>query len=103
MAYLQPSTWRTLGLSVAVSYAGLGIFDILLPHQAANHFFGLPPSDPVTRLMPLLGARGLSIAAALFAFARQGKNPEMGVVILAGTILCLWDAVAIWQAQGPQL
>lgn len=103
MASLQASTWRTLGLSVAASYAALGALDVLLPYRAGYEFFGLPPSDAVGRLVPLLGVRDLAIAAALFALARQGKGPEMGTVILAGTILCVWDAVAIWQAKGPKL
>ncbi|KAK2774756.1 hypothetical protein CKAH01_13090 [Colletotrichum kahawae] len=103
MVYLQASTWRTLGLSVAASYATLGALDVFLPYRAGYEFFGLPPSDAVAQLMPLLGIRDLAIAGALFALARQGKGPEMGTVILAGTILCVWDAVAIWQAKGPKL
>ena len=100
--YLSDSTWRVLGLSVAASYAGLRLFEALLPHRAAAVFLGLPNpavkgtapvkddvkddikdnkgqvSEAVSILLPLLGVRDLSIAAAMFAFAYEGKWQEVG-------------------------
>nr|XP_036581494.1 uncharacterized protein CTRU02_08544 [Colletotrichum truncatum]KAF6789845.1 hypothetical protein CTRU02_08544 [Colletotrichum truncatum] len=105
MASLQPSTWRLLGLSVAASYTALGAIDCLIPHRAAEEFFGIEPygsTTAVSILMPLLGARDISIAAALFALARQHRGREMGTVILAGTILCVADVVVLWRRKGPR-
>jgi hypothetical protein len=111
---LAPSTWQALGLSVAASYASLGMFAIVLPHRAAYEFFGLSepvtPATPkrndgstITLLMRLLGARDISIALALSALGYTGRWRELGTVILAGSILCAADCVAIWRAKGPGL
>jgi len=119
--YLSDSTWRVLGLSVAASYTGLGLFEVVLPHRAAAVFFGLPApaskqlstptggkfkeevSEEVSIFLPLLGVRDISIATAMFAFAYQGKWQEVGTVILAGTILCAADCVVAWKRMGPGL
>ncbi|KAK5655243.1 hypothetical protein OQA88_5810 [Cercophora sp. LCS_1] len=121
--YLTPSTWRTLGLSVAASYTALGLFEVLLPHRAASEFLGLPsPSSTststsataqleeakgqsyaVSLLVPLLGVRDIAVAAALWTFAYQGKWKEMGTVILAGTILCAADCLVVWRQMGAGL
>ncbi len=106
MPYLQPSTWRLLGLSVGMGYVFFGTFEIVLPTRAAKVFLDVPkkPSPPadetVTPLGPLIGPRDYSIAAAIFAFYRMGQDKEMGVVILARTILCMVDAVAIGLHKG---
>ncbi|KAF6827580.1 hypothetical protein CMUS01_08948 [Colletotrichum musicola] len=107
MVSLQASTWQALGLSVAASYIALGVMDCIAPQRAAEEIFGIAPTDEGSRavrvFVPLLGARGLSIGAALLVLARQGKGPEMGIVILAGTILCVADVIAVWRAKGPRL
>lgn len=64
-------------------------------------------TDNVTSLsMALIGARDLSIAAAISTFWYAGGNRrewEMGVVILSGTFLCLVDSVVVWMRKGPGL
>lgn len=126
--YLSRSTWQALGLSVAGGYVLLGTFAVAYPSTAAKTFFNVgngvalwpfdqtqaPPSSgntpdaenierAVNLLTPLLGARDLSIAAAIFTLSKQGRYPEVGTVILAGTILCLADVVAAWKQRGPAL
>ncbi|KAK0648530.1 hypothetical protein B0T16DRAFT_408366 [Cercophora newfieldiana] len=120
--YFSNSTWRVLGLSVAASYTGLGLVQVLLPHRAAAEFYALPSPSPVAQtkddtfedtaqpgskevsiLVPLLGVRDLSVAAAIWAFAYQGKWREVGTVILAGTILCAADCAVVWRRIGPGL
>jgi hypothetical protein len=121
---LQPSTWRVLGLSVAAGYAGFGVIATFFPQRAAAEFFGIstisdkkepvasqkaiapPPQDveqAVSVLAPLLGARDLTIAAALFAYHFQGKTREMGTLVLAGNILCAADVFVVWKTRGPAL
>jgi len=119
---LSTSTWRVLGLSVAASYTSLGLFEIIFPHRAAAEFFAFPKptaftapgesrdkpmspeaSEAVSLMVPLLGVRDLSIAAAMFAFAWSGKWREVGTVILAGTILCAADCAVVWRRMGPLL
>lgn len=57
--------------------------------------------DAIQFLVPLLGARDLSIAAALFTLHRQGLYSEVGTVILGGMLLCAADTVAVWKKRGP--
>ena len=114
MSLKQPATWRVLGLSVAAGYLGLGLFALAAPRRAAWEYFGIedvaPPTtvtaaparraDAVPLLMPLLGARDISIGAALCAFAYAGRWREAGTLVLAGTVLCAADVVAIWKTKG---
>lgn len=112
---MASSTWRYLGLSVAGGYTILGAYAILFPRRAAAEFFALPNpaskskqddggelSQAVSIVIPLLGARDLSMAAAMFAFASSGKWREMGTVILAGTILCTADSAVFWKRLGSR-
>lgn len=109
---ISQSTWQALGLSVAASYAGLGLYSVLQPRQAASVFFALPPPKPkdgttqdgvvVPLLMPLLGARDLSFAATMFALAYGGKWRELGTVILGGMILSATDIFFVWKSKGPR-
>lgn len=46
--------------------------------------------------MVWIGARDLSIAAALFAFYYEDKPREMGTLILSGMILCVVDTITLW-------
>lgn len=123
MPIMHTSTWHMLGLSVAFSYAGLGLLQCVLPRFAAKTLLDVgsprgggssnnnskrtdigtgrtPEEATVPLVMPLLGARDLTIAAALFAFSWEGKTREMGTLILAGTILCVADVAAVWRRRG---
>lgn len=106
MPHLHPSTWRLLGLSVGIGYAVFGTIEVLKPRMIAKHLLHIPsqPSEQADRavslLVPLLGARDLSIAAVIFWFHHAGRFRESGVVILAGTILCYADAFAVWSSKG---
>ncbi|KAK1833414.1 hypothetical protein QBC39DRAFT_278988 [Podospora conica] len=113
-----PPTWRALGLSIAAGYTALGLFAVCLPQRAALEYFAIPPrargapgqvgakvtspADAVDLLMPLLGARDISIGAALWALAYTGKWREFGTVVVAGTVLCAADGVAIWKFGGRE-
>lgn len=113
-ANIAQSTWRMLGLSVAAVYTALGTFEIIFPRRAAKEFFALPEpsakgtkaedtavSGAVALMMPLLGARDLTLAAALCTFASLGKWRDYGIVVMAGTILCAADCAVIWRRRGP--
>lgn len=117
-----PSTWRILGLSIAAGYTTLGLFAVCLPQRAALEYFAIAPrtrgavktpdgqvgaritstADAVDLLMPLLGARDISIGAALWALAYAGKWQEFGTVVVAGTVLCAADGAAIWKFGGRE-
>lgn len=103
-----PSTWNTLGLGVATCYATLGLSAALVPHRTAAllgfRVSGGPAGNPdgyddnVPGMMAFIGARDLSIAAALFAFGGDGGgNREMGTLILSTMILCTVDVCVAWR------
>ena len=101
MMQLQPNTWRLLGLSVAAGYTGFGLFTTLNPLAACDKLLGIRSTDPAANdvlsvVAPLIGARDLSIAGALYALAYRRRDREMGMVILAGTVLCLADSIVVW-------
>lgn len=103
------TTWRALGLSVAVGYAGLGAMAVLDPNWAARVLCGTErfpaataKNKPLETAMKLLGARDLSIATALTAFYCYGKYESMGQLILSGTILCMADVYSSWVNCSPQ-
>lgn len=82
--------------------------DIPMPprNQTAKPRSALQTQDDarvVPLLMPLLGARDVSIAAALFALGWSGKTREMGTVILGGMILCVADVAVVWKEKGLAL
>ncbi|KAK0750130.1 hypothetical protein B0T18DRAFT_428139 [Schizothecium vesticola] len=116
-----PSTWRMLGLSIAAGYTTLGLFAVCLPQRAALEYFAIPPrargatkspdqvstkvtstADAVDLLMPLIGARDISIGAALWALAYAGKWREFGTIVVAGTVLSAADGVAIYKFGGRE-
>lgn len=109
MSQLSTATWRCLGLGVAASYAGLGIFQSLQPLKASLGLYDIPKhvvspqvdaNQQVPYLMNLIAARDMSIAAILFAFAYRGQTREMGIVILGGLIICAADTIAAWKRKG---
>ncbi|KAM0813971.1 hypothetical protein AB5N19_13973 [Seiridium cardinale] len=110
MPELSSSTWRYLGLGVAASYAGLGIYQAVRPVQAALGFYDIPKhvispqvdsKEQVGYLMNLIAARDLSVAVILFSLAYRGKTQEMGTVILGAMIICAADTIAAWKRKGP--
>jgi hypothetical protein len=106
MSYLQPSTWRVLGLSVGAGYAGFGAWMALFPRHAAKTMFDYegPESTEagkmVTLLHQLLGSRDLTLAATIFTFLYRRQEKAAGIVIVSGTILCYADAIAIYVRRG---
>ncbi len=106
MPALQPSTWRVLGLGVAVGYTSLGLFEVLYPVLVGKGLLVIEPGrnaglDALEVLVaPMMGVRDLSIAAALYVFYHARRYREMGVVIVAGTLLCVIDSVAIRVRKG---
>ncbi|ETS73180.1 hypothetical protein PFICI_15125 [Pestalotiopsis fici W106-1] len=110
MSRLSTATWRYLGLGVAASYAGLGVFQAIQPVKAALGFYDIPKHvispqvdarQQVGWLMTLIAARDISTAVILFTFAYKGKTREMGTVILGSLIVCAADSVTAWTRRGP--
>ncbi|KLT45318.1 hypothetical protein CC85DRAFT_282806 [Cutaneotrichosporon oleaginosum] len=107
---VSSDTWKLLGLSVAGGYATLGTWALVAPRHGAETFFSPRPSSAeslhagdIERYMRLLGARDLSIAAAMAWFANSGDWRAMGQMTLTGLFLCAADAVAATQAKGTRL
>jgi len=126
-----PSTWRTLGLSVAATYIGLGTFALINPQNAAKTFGIYPPApvpgsnaaptrgttaspshanadveahvNTVSSSMLLLGARDVSMGLAIGKLAYDGKLREAGLVIVSGVVLCVVDVWEIWRLKGKGL
>ncbi len=119
---ISQSTWQVLGLWVASNYVAGAIYPLVAPRSAAYEFFGVPlPREPARdvskaktetqdsealALVPLLvrlgAVRELSLAAAMLAFARRGQWREVGMVQLAGLILCSVDVFYVWKGKGWQ-
>jgi hypothetical protein len=104
---VSSDTWKFLGLSVAAGYATLGTWGLVAPRHGAETFFSPRPSSPeslhagdIERYMRLLGARDLSMAAAMAWFAHSDDWRAMGQMILTGMFLCGADAWAATQAKG---
>lgn len=99
-----PQLLHLASLSVAGGYVGLGLYAIVRPFPAAGNLGApsLTPSSPNAQSMKimtmLLGARDLSMGAALFAFAYERQWRSMGTLIVCGTLLCAADVLATWRA-----
>jgi hypothetical protein len=106
MSYLQPSTWRALGLSVGVGYAGFGLWQAVYPRHALKTIFDIDAPETTEAgkaanlLDQLLGSRDLAVAAAIFTFFYRREDRAMGIVIASGTLLCYADAAAIYVRKG---
>jgi hypothetical protein len=106
MSYLQPSTWRLLGMSVGVGYAGFGIWQLFFPQHAAKTLFKFEARESseasglISVLHQLLGSRDLTLAATIFTFFSLRQERAAGIVIVSGTFLCYADAVAIYLRRG---
>lgn len=110
MSNLSSTTWRYLGLGVAASYAGIGVFQAIRPVKASLGFYDIPKHvvspqvdsrQQVGSLMTLIAARDISTAAILFTFAYRGQTSEMGTVILGSLIVGAADTVTAWTRRGP--
>lgn len=105
MTSISPSTWNTLGLGVATSFAALGLVTFLVPYRTAEMFgFRAALQNHGSRvdvpgILSLVGARDLSIAAALFALGTSGRDREMGTAILSTMILSTVDIYVAWQRK----
>ncbi|KIX05283.1 uncharacterized protein Z518_06155 [Rhinocladiella mackenziei CBS 650.93] len=110
---LNTSIWRILGASAAVTYSGWGIWQILSPGPAGLELFGVPPKrvtatgqeevDETARyLIPIIGARDLTIGSAMVYLGYAGKTREMGTVLAATTILVIVDLVGYYKIWGAR-
>lgn len=105
-----PSTWRNLGLGVAVSFATFGLSGILFPQHAAQSAFGITAqakdvdkgldNSGAVLLPPLIGVRDLVIAATLAMLYYRQLGWEMGFVIVSRAILCAADTLLITRQKG---
>ena len=104
--------WRIIGASAAVTYSGWGIWQLLSPGPAGLALFGVPAKrlmpngqeevDQTARyLIPIVGARDLTIGSAMVALLYRGSPREMGTLLTATTILCVVDLVGYWEKFGP--
>ena len=98
------STWRALGLSVAVAYSGLGCLGIFAPKMCAEGLGLRSHNNPeaerlVANSLILLSARDLSIATALYSFYRTQNSRAMGTVILSTMVLCVIDVAMVWRLK----
>lgn len=101
MISLEPTTWNTLGLGIATAATSLGLAAMLLPHQTSGMLGfralgGAGGKSDVSGMMGFIGARDLSIAAALFIFGRDGSNREMGTLMLSSLFFCFVDVYIVW-------
>ncbi|BEJ15697.1 hypothetical protein CspHIS471_0503020 [Cutaneotrichosporon sp. HIS471] len=100
-------TWKFLGLTVIAGYSTLGTWALVAPRNCAETFFAPRPSSAeslhsgdIERYSRLLGARDLSIAAAMLWFVHSDDWRAMGQMILTGMFLCAADSWAAWNAKG---
>ncbi|KAL6832454.1 hypothetical protein V8C40DRAFT_137185 [Trichoderma camerunense] len=104
MPLISASTWNTLGLSVAATFAILGS-SALFDKKRTAELFSLEPttSDEKPKdgsLVGLLvGSRDLTMAATLFALHRAGQTDAMGTVILSSMIICAADVYIVWKGK----
>ncbi|KAL7781998.1 hypothetical protein V8C43DRAFT_215642 [Trichoderma afarasin] len=104
MPLISASTWNSLGLSVAATFAILGS-SALFDKKRTAELFSLEPttSDEKPKdgsLVGLLvGSRDLTMAATLFALHRAGQTDAMGTVILSSMIICAADVYIVWKGK----
>lgn len=99
---LQPSTWRLLGLTAGIGYAIVGAVQVIFPFDALRFLFGIHSQNPAISLLgTLLGARDLTVAAAIFALHYvRGQERAVGIVILSSTISQIGDFVGVFLRKG---
>lgn len=104
MTSLSPTTWNALGLGVAAGWATLGLIGFFQPARSAELFGVIPSakdsSKGINQAMALiLGSRDFSIATALFVLGREGRNEEMGTLILSTLVICGADIYLVWKVK----
>ncbi|KAL1409344.1 hypothetical protein Q8F55_003326 [Vanrija albida] len=101
---LSVSTLTAIAVAVGIEYLLIGVWDLLAPRSAARFLgFSAPKeadNDPVPTLVPMLGARDLTIGAALVVLAHDGATHALGVVVLCASALNFVDAVAVGRRSG---
>ncbi|OPB42411.1 hypothetical protein A0O28_0035280 [Trichoderma guizhouense] len=104
MPLISASTWNTLGLSVAATFAILGS-SALFDKKRTAELFSLEPATSEEKpkdgsLVGLLvGSRDLTMATTLFALHRAGQTDAMGTVILSSMIICAADVYIVWKGK----
>ncbi|KAJ6437188.1 general amino acid permease [Purpureocillium lavendulum] len=110
---LLPSTWNTLGLGVAASWAALSIAGATRPAAAAD-LFGITAlgsdgrgdyksgadRDSMIGFAGVLASRDMTIALSLLYLGRAGRNADMGAVILSTMIITAVDIWLVWRKKG---
>lgn len=118
--------WRLLGASAGLTYTSLGLWQILAPASALPALFAIPATTTVTRrgasppgaaasarqeqadaeelpnetglyLVPLSGARELSLGASILGLFYARSFREAGLVVSASLILVVVDVVKCWK------
>lgn len=112
------TTWNTLGLGIGAAYAGLCVVAVTKP-KLADDLFGithkadtldekstagdaaaaLVGKTDFTSVNTLLGGRDLAIGVAIVWLGSEGKNKEMGTVILSTLCLCIPDVWLAYRAK----
>ncbi|KAL7912805.1 hypothetical protein GGI35DRAFT_476636 [Trichoderma velutinum] len=110
MPLISASTWSSLGLSVAATFAVLGS-SALFDKKRTAELFSLEPSTSGEKLKDggansslvglLVGTRDLTMATVLFALHRAGQTDAMGTVILSSMIICAADVYIVWKGKKP--
>ncbi|UKZ80540.1 hypothetical protein TrVFT333_008301 [Trichoderma virens FT-333] len=108
MPLISPSTWNTLGLSVAATFAVLGS-SALFDTKRTAELFSLQPSTGDEKTTDagassslvglLVGSRDITMATTLFALHRAGQTDAMGTVILSSMIICAADVYIVWKGK----
>ncbi|WOO79938.1 uncharacterized protein LOC62_02G003452 [Vanrija pseudolonga] len=111
---LSTSTLTHLAVAAAVVYRFLGVWDLLAPGSAARVFLGLrspspkdtdddAQSDAIPTLVPMLGARDVTVGAAILWLAHEAETHALGVVVLSASALNFVDAWAVARRRGAVL
>lgn len=95
------STWNTVGLGVAATYAALGTASFLYPAFVAGQLgfrsITTAAQDDAAGLLAFVGGRDISVCVAIMALSRAGRHREMGTVILSTMLFCAVDLVVMWR------
>jgi len=100
-----PLATHLLSASVAAGYSTFGTLGFLSPLSSQRHLFNLIPSTPqeasiLKTTARLIFARDFSIGLALWWLWYAKRYREMGVAIVAGTVLCGVDCGVVWARRG---